>query len=213
LVGIYLSSINDMRSFWPPEAPMGSDPPTCWSLGGKDAVPHPEATESQHTSCAGCPWNEFGTAKQGRGKACKTKRADFLVEVDEALLDTDSEGRYRLVSDAVLGIALIRCSATARETRSSIAQWAKDVRAKAKGIPQLVLTRWSFVETSSKDGVAYYAPTFECLGPYICDPEALEEVVQTAKDLQGGQAAEILTILAGRQDDADAEEDAEPPKK
>lgn len=209
ILGIRLFGVTGMRTFWPPDAPIGNEPPSCWSLGGDDARPHKEAAEPQHETCEGCPWNEFQTAKQGRGKACKTKRADFIIEIDSDKLEADENGTPIITADAVLGIALIRASATAKETRASIGQWAKEIRSYTQGIPQLVLTRWGFDETKNSGGTTFYAPTLTCEGPYSCDSEAMEEIVQTSKDLRDGTAEQILTTLAGRVEHDDNEAEAE----
>jgi hypothetical protein len=204
LTGIYLYGLPSMRTFWPPDAPMGSEPPTCWSLGGDNAVPSPKAIEAQHATCEGCPWDEFGTASKGKGKACKTKRADFFVELDPNKLEKDEAGNIVVTGDSVIGVALVRASATSRDTRQTIGQWAKDVRQLTGGTPQLVVTEWGFTP-SHGGGVDFDAPTLSCLGKYTCDAAALREVVELSKDLREHQAEEVLTTLAGTSDSTDKE--------
>jgi hypothetical protein len=48
-------------------------PPLCYAFGDKldDMAPHEKSAEPQHSSCKGCPHNEFGSAEKGKGKACK----------------------------------------------------------------------------------------------------------------------------------------------
>jgi hypothetical protein len=51
--------------------------PDCWSLGG--LKPDPGSENPQHTSCATCPMNKFGTGvgqdgKPSKGKACSNTR-------------------------------------------------------------------------------------------------------------------------------------------
>lgn len=194
LWGISLHSVTAMRTFWPPDAPMGSEPPTCWSMGGEDAGPHENAIEPQNETCEGCPWNEFKTAALGSGKACKTKRAEFFIELDPTALTQDDNGNYVVGEDAVIGVALLRGSATSRETRRSVGEWAKDVGKDAKGVKQLVITRWTLVPGKSGN---YYAPHLESMGRYSCDTEALQEIVRMSQELAGGEAEGILTVLAG----------------
>lgn len=50
-------------------------------------APHPKAKTPQAASCAECQWNKFGTAKQGKGKACKNTRRLALVAADKASLE------------------------------------------------------------------------------------------------------------------------------
>lgn len=44
-------------------------PPTCYSFDGD--APHPEAHAKQAEACADCPYSKFGSADNGKGKACK----------------------------------------------------------------------------------------------------------------------------------------------
>jgi len=55
--------------------------PSCWAYGEDEATmaPHPSITNPKHTQCQGCPQNEFGTAENGRGKACKNSRHLALI--------------------------------------------------------------------------------------------------------------------------------------
>lgn len=52
-------------------------PPDCWSSNMVE--PHPSALEKQCTMCAACAMNQFGTARDGRGKACSTYTWVFLL--------------------------------------------------------------------------------------------------------------------------------------
>lgn len=50
--------------------------PVCFAFAHDDTemAPHADSTEPQHTTCKGCPQNEFGSAERGKGKACKNSR-------------------------------------------------------------------------------------------------------------------------------------------
>ena len=50
-------------------------PPDCFSLGesANDLVPHDNVASPFSDKCRGCPQAEFGTARQGKGPACKTR--------------------------------------------------------------------------------------------------------------------------------------------
>lgn len=52
----------------------GNTPPLCSSIDGIRGL---DAGTGEVRSCRGCPHNEYGTAKKGRGKACK-KKLDLL---------------------------------------------------------------------------------------------------------------------------------------
>ena len=55
--------------------------PVCYAFGrdGEDMAPHPSMQQSpeyfvpQATECAVCPWNEYGSADKGKGKACQNR--------------------------------------------------------------------------------------------------------------------------------------------
>lgn len=42
--------------------------------GRKELAPHKSCAERQHTECASCPMNQFGSAQTGKGKACQNTR-------------------------------------------------------------------------------------------------------------------------------------------
>jgi hypothetical protein len=52
--------------------------PDCYAFGEADLKPHPEAPKPQHTDCATCPKNVFGSG-QGRGKACKNQARLLII--------------------------------------------------------------------------------------------------------------------------------------
>lgn len=51
-------------------------PPDCYALGtsDKEMAPHEEAPNKQSDNCVICGYNEMGTGKRGRGKACQNRR-------------------------------------------------------------------------------------------------------------------------------------------
>jgi hypothetical protein len=62
-------------------------PPTCYAIGRTEMemAPHPDMAKDldwfkpQAERCNGCPQNEFGTARQGAGKACGNRRRLLLL--------------------------------------------------------------------------------------------------------------------------------------
>lgn len=70
-----------ISSFYKDEYTGGNNPPDCGSMDGKIGVT--AETGELHT-CADCPYNKFGSAKNG-GKACKQKRRLYLLREGEAL--------------------------------------------------------------------------------------------------------------------------------
>ena len=64
------------------------NPPTCFAFGRdeREIAPHQavvDAGQAQAESCAVCPKNEWGTADQGRGKACRNTRRLGLIPAGE----------------------------------------------------------------------------------------------------------------------------------
>lgn len=59
--------------------------PICFATGTDEDTmePHESSPDKQCGSCAACPFNEFESAKQGKGKACKnTIRLALIAESD-----------------------------------------------------------------------------------------------------------------------------------
>ena len=57
--------------------------PVCFAFGrgeeGEEMHPHEKSTNPQHPTCKGCPQNEFKSADNGKGKACKNIRRLALL--------------------------------------------------------------------------------------------------------------------------------------
>ena len=200
--GIFLYSARPMRAFWPGQSMDGS-PPECWSVNGQ--VPHPIVENPQSDACKGCPLDKLGTAHIGRGKACKTKAADFIVEVPEGVDIVD--GVAQIEAGRILGPALMRYSISNREGPQ---EWTGFVRqAKAIGkvpYPQAVLGKWTFQEGRSKSGTDYSAIKMEVVaalpGPED-DPDLWKMIATETQQLKTGAAEEILVILSGSANDGD----------
>lgn len=60
--------------------------PICFAFGtgakGEVMAPHPDSETPQSPTCKACPKNVFGTADQGKGKACKNMRRIALIHGD-----------------------------------------------------------------------------------------------------------------------------------
>lgn len=60
--------------------------PGCYAFGGDvtTMAPHPEAPEKQSPTCAACKWNVYGSAENGKGKACRnTARLLVVMPIDK----------------------------------------------------------------------------------------------------------------------------------
>jgi len=58
--------------------------PVCFAFATEDGemAPHPDSTKPQCATCSACPKNQFGSADQGKGKACKNIRRLGLITED-----------------------------------------------------------------------------------------------------------------------------------
>jgi hypothetical protein len=65
--------------------PMKTVSPMCYAFGREEEElrPHEDSEEPQHTDCATCPNNEWGSDPEGgRGKACKNSRRIAIISAD-----------------------------------------------------------------------------------------------------------------------------------
>jgi hypothetical protein len=69
------------RTYWKEEYSGKGQPPDCFS---NDAI---NGTGNPGGDCSSCPFDEFGTAKdgKGKGKACSTKRIMFILRENSLL--------------------------------------------------------------------------------------------------------------------------------
>lgn len=58
--------------------------PDCYAMGRvlNEMVPEDDSPTKQHTDCATCPMNQFGSAANGRGKACSNRRLLAVLLID-----------------------------------------------------------------------------------------------------------------------------------
>lgn len=75
---------DDQKAYWeiPYSDSGGGSPPDCHSNDGYTGV---SGIEGLGGPCSKCPFNVFGSAKKGKGKACKDFRTIFLVQPGELL--------------------------------------------------------------------------------------------------------------------------------
>ena len=66
-------------------------PPGCFAIGTEPSllVPSPSSPNKQAETCSSCPNNQFGSANNGKGKACKNTR--LLALVPASALDNPKE--------------------------------------------------------------------------------------------------------------------------
>ena len=66
-------------------------PPGCFAIGPEPSllVPSPNSPNKQAETCSSCPNNQFGSAQNGKGKACKNTR--LLALMPASALDNPKE--------------------------------------------------------------------------------------------------------------------------
>lgn len=110
--------------------------PACFAAGmvEADLKPSPNSPKPQAESCAECPHNKFGSADNGKGKACKNTRRLALLPYDPKVRLKDAEP------------AILKLSPT------SLAGWAGYVNKLAKAInrtPSAVVTQFGIERKGS----------------------------------------------------------------
>lgn len=59
-------------------------PPTCYAIGRNlaEMAPEPDSPVPQADKCSTCPMNQYGSAQNGRGKACSNRRLAAVLVLD-----------------------------------------------------------------------------------------------------------------------------------
>lgn len=101
--------------------PEKNSSPDCYAYGEVEEgmAPHDDAENPQHTQCAGCPLNVFGSAAVGKGKACKNQRRLALIMEDDA---TDSGAEM-----LKLNVSVTSCKAWATYVQQVVASTKRPV--------------------------------------------------------------------------------------
>ena len=104
---IILASSLERTWFDRPYDPDNIDPPECFALGDKAAalVPHENVATPPSNACKACPMAEFGTARQGKGPACKTKLRLCVMPVP-------SSPTPAMLADPAAEMAILKVSPT-----------------------------------------------------------------------------------------------------
>lgn len=98
---IVIASTTERCYYDKPYNPDKIESPRCFaqSLETRDLVPHENVEEPIAETCATCPMAEFGSAKVGKGPACKTYRKLMMIPANTAAEDVPrAEMAYLKVS-------------------------------------------------------------------------------------------------------------------
>lgn len=78
LVGVILFH-HAVNGYWKEKFAGGNEKPDCSSFDGKTGT---DAETGEIKSCADCPFNQFGSDEDGRGKACKNVHRIYMLRED-----------------------------------------------------------------------------------------------------------------------------------
>lgn len=127
-------------------------PPSCFAIGNEPSmlIPSQNSPVPQSTSCAACPNNQFGSAPNGKGKACKNTRLVAVIPVT-ALDDPSIEAPIWIMSVPPTSL-------------KSFDSYVHTLSAKHKTIPLGVVT-----EITLDQSVTFAAPRFNVVRPLTGD--------------------------------------------
>jgi hypothetical protein len=122
--------------------PENPAPPTCFAFGRDENMsPHEvvvKAGQAQHSTCKGCPMNEWGSSEVGRGKACRNTRRLALIPAGTF----DSHNRFQAINDpdhfSSAAIAYMKLPVTSVK---SYASFVKQLAGALRRPPHGVFTR------------------------------------------------------------------------
>ena len=148
------------------------------------------------------------TAKVGKGKACKTKAQDFIIQVSEAGIEVgdDKVGplpKMYAAPSMFVGPALVNYSIANAVSPKAFRAFIKSCKELGRP-PQGVVARWGFEMARSKSNVEYSAVSIDILGvlpDHKEDPELWGVIIGQVKALKAGQAVNILNMLSGSSND------------
>lgn len=67
-------------------------------------APHEQVKDPENKTCEGCPQNEFGTAREGRGKACKNSIRAACVAADGLTAKNVAQAELRYIQVPVTSV-------------------------------------------------------------------------------------------------------------
>lgn len=80
IVGVIVDH-HPVNAYWQDKYSGANNPPDCASMDGKIGVDQ----DGNRKPCNSCPMNEWGTAEDGRGKACKNMHRVYILREGEML--------------------------------------------------------------------------------------------------------------------------------
>lgn len=78
IIGVIVDQ-HPVNAYWAVKYSGENNPPDCSSMDGKEGVDQ----DGNRRPCNSCPYNEWGSDEDGRGKACKNMRRIYILPEDE----------------------------------------------------------------------------------------------------------------------------------
>jgi hypothetical protein len=78
IVGVIVDQ-HPVNAYWAVKYSGQNNPPDCSSMDGKVGI----TVDGQQRDCATCPYNQWGSDEDGRGKACKNMRRIYILPEGE----------------------------------------------------------------------------------------------------------------------------------
>lgn len=140
---VIVDFISENRFYEGTYNPKSIVPPACFALGvvPTTMAPSKNAPNKQSDKCTSCPMNEFGSAENGKGKACKNTRVLAVLPID---------------ADADTPLAILKVSPTGLK---SFDGYVNAVAAKFNLPPMGVITEVSFDPGSEHASLRFSNPT------------------------------------------------------
>lgn len=157
LIGVIVDH-HPVNAYWENKFEGQNNPPSCSSMDGKQGI---NSETGEIRSCKTCPYNQFGSAEDGRGKACKNMHRVYLLRNGEMFP------------------ILITLPPTSIKPLSNYI--AKRVLAKAKRTTD-VITKISLKKAQNSGGITYSQVQFAKVEDL--DPAAAEQIRQYSQGIK-----------------------------
>ncbi len=156
IIGVIVDQ-HPVNAYWAVKYSGENNPPDCSSMDGKEGVDQ----DGNRRPCNSCPYNEWGSDEDGRGKACKNMRRIYILPEGEMFP------------------LLLTLPPTSLKNFSNYL--AKRVIAKGRRSHN-VLTKISLKKAVNSSGITYSQATFTLAG--ILSPEDAKKIEEYSRGIK-----------------------------
>ena len=158
---VYAQNIN---AYWQDAYDGANNPPNCSSADGKTGM---EFESGEVHNCKSCPFNEFGSGKNGKGKACKNMKRLYILRTGSPLpiiltlpptsikAYTDYVGR-QIVTKGLRTYYVITKISLKKDTSSDGITYSKAQFAKVGKVPESMREQLAAYNKDLKEQTASY---------------------------------------------------------